>query len=106
MNTKRRKKLTAPEEARLKTQWLKNISSQMRYCGQGLPRHPAADGFFLVHNSITPTRALGLRGFRAWVQEGGSDLLRCQCDFGGLRHAELHEHYRVRHNPILPWLRT
>jgi hypothetical protein len=70
--------------------------SAIRYCGTGLPTKPISAGEFLVHNHVTPTNKLGMRGFRAWVQKSRSGLVRCHCDFGQCENAELHKHYRVR----------
>ena len=68
----------------------------VRFCGNGLPKKPIPVGCFLVHNHVNPTSKLGMRGFRAWIQKGRGDLVRCCCDFGGCKNAELHQHYRVR----------
>jgi hypothetical protein len=68
----------------------------VRFCGTGLPKKPIPAGCFLVHNHVNPTSKLGMRGFRAWIQKGRGDLVRCCCDFGGCKNAELHQHYRVR----------
>jgi hypothetical protein len=69
---------------------------EMRYCGRGLPRKPVAEGWYLVHNDLTPAKPLGFRGFRAWIQDSKDDLVECSCDFGGCRNAEVNRHYRVR----------
>jgi hypothetical protein len=75
-----------------------------RYCGNGLPRFPLPPGYYLVHNQGAFCDA-GLFGFRSWVQEGRSNLVRCHCDFGGtlqkvdgppLKKAEVPKHYRIR----------
>jgi hypothetical protein len=101
MKTNQREKtrpLSEIERKRLKREqnrYIKVLSSKRRYCGNGLPRQPVPTGFFLVHNRVNPVRSLGLNGFRAWVQEGKGHLVRCHCDFGGMKHAELHKHYRV-----------
>jgi hypothetical protein len=70
-------------------------SDGMRYCGRGLPRKPIPAGRFLVHNQVVPQAHLGADGFRAWTQSTRRGLLRCRCDFGGCKNAELHKHYRV-----------
>jgi hypothetical protein len=70
--------------------------SAVRYCSTGLPKQPIPAGHFLVHNHVNPTSKPGFGGFRAWIQQGRGDLIRCRCDFGGCKNAELHEHYRVR----------
>ena len=68
----------------------------MRYCGNGLPSKRLPPGHFLVHNHITPASKVGMRGFRAWTQEGRDGLVRCGCDFGGCKNADMqHEHYRI-----------
>lgn len=46
----------------------------------------------LVHNSVRPTRQLGMRGFRAWLQPRGLHLEPCPCDWA----PELGEHFRIR----------
>jgi hypothetical protein len=51
-------------------------------------------GVVLVHNSVRPTRRLGMRGFRAWLQAPGTARLRlapCNCGWA----AELGQHYLV-----------
>jgi hypothetical protein len=68
----------------------------VRYCGNGLPRQPIPAGEFLVHNHVKPRGKLGMNGCRAWIQKGRAGLVRCRCDFGGCKNAELHNHYRVR----------
>ena len=78
----------------------------MRYCGNGLPGKPLPAGRFLVHNHVAPACKLGTRGFRAWTQQGRSGLVRCRCDFGGCKNAELHEHYRVRSLAPLAFRKT
>jgi hypothetical protein len=51
---------------------------------------------YLVHNHVQPRPTLGDNGFRAWTQNTEQNLVKCDCDFGGCKNAELHEHYRVR----------
>jgi len=46
----------------------------------------------LVHNRVRPTRSLGSRGFRAWLQNDTDNLDQCDCGFV----PELGTHYRVR----------
>jgi hypothetical protein len=69
-----------------------------RHCSSGLPRAPLASGFYLVHNHVRPSGALGLNGFRAWVQQGRThpELVECKCGFDGLKNASVNKHYRVR----------
>ena len=43
-------------------------------------------GQVLVHNSARPTRHLGARGFRAWLQVSVHGLELCPCDWSGLEH--------------------
>ena len=57
---------------------------------------PSSEGWYLVHNDVTPAKPLGFRGFRAWIQDSKDDLVECSCDFGGCRNAEVNRHYRVR----------
>lgn len=53
-------------------------------------------GRVLVHNQVRPTRHLGMRGFRAWLQEPNPDkLVACDCGWA----AELGPHYRVKAVP-------
>jgi hypothetical protein len=78
--------------------------SAVRYCGNGLPKKPIPAGYFLVHNHVNPTSKLGMQGFRAWIQRGRGDLVRCRCDFGGCINADLHEHYRV--GALIPRFRS
>jgi hypothetical protein len=61
-----------------------------------LPRQPIPAGRFLVHNQVIPCGSLGGNGFRAWTQGTRKNLIRCRCDFGGCKNAELHTHYRVQ----------
>ena len=60
-----------------------------------LSRIPAAAevpaGLVVVHNSVRPTRRLGSRGFRAWLQERRPELVRCDCPWA----PEAGPHYRV-----------
>lgn len=51
------------------------------------------DGWVMVHNQVRPTRRLGSRGFRAWLQPVGSarKLEVCGCGWAP-EHAT---HYRV-----------
>ena len=48
-------------------------------------------GKVLVHNSVRPARAQGLRGSRFWLQEPSDKLVRCDCAWA----REIDEHYRV-----------
>jgi hypothetical protein len=49
-------------------------------------------GRVLVHNFVRPTRRLGSRGFRAWLDSADrADLVRCECGWA----PELGEHFRV-----------
>jgi hypothetical protein len=51
---------------------------------------------WLVHNHVRPTRWLGSRGFRAWLEPPGSERLEvCDCDWA----PELGVHYRVSREP-------
>jgi hypothetical protein len=49
-------------------------------------------GRVIVHNSVRPTRKLGRRGFRAWLQFPGDTIEPCPCRWA----PELGRHYRVR----------
>lgn len=49
-------------------------------------------GQVLVHNHVRPTRQLGRRGFRAWLQSSSESLEPCPCGWA----AELGQHFRVR----------
>jgi hypothetical protein len=63
---------------------------------QYLSRLPKPDevppGLVVVHNKVRPTRHLGARGFRAWLQPRGSLVERCSCNWA----PELGDHYRVK----------
>jgi hypothetical protein len=50
-------------------------------------------GQVVVHNNVRPTRNLGSRGFRAWLQAptDAPPIERCDCDWA----PELGTHYRV-----------
>jgi hypothetical protein len=52
-------------------------------------------GRAFVHNNISPTRALGVNGFRAWLVDAGDPRHagRVVCDCG--RFPELGTHYRM-----------
>jgi hypothetical protein len=57
------------------------------------------DDQVLVHNNVLPTRRLGSRGFRAWLQMPSDRLEPCPCGWA----AELGEHYRRREaGPVAP----
>lgn len=47
----------------------------------------------LVHNHVRPTRVLGSRGFRAWIQAQADNRVRCDC---GWAAGKVRVHYRVR----------
>jgi hypothetical protein len=48
-------------------------------------------GRVVVHNNVRPTRRLGSRGFRAWLDEPHKRLVVCECGWA----PELPVHYRV-----------
>jgi hypothetical protein len=48
-------------------------------------------GLIVVHNHVRPTRRLGSRGFRVWVDEPSDRYELCNCDWA----PELGGHYRV-----------
>jgi hypothetical protein len=50
------------------------------------------DGSVLVHSTVTPTRRLGMRGFRAWLQAPDFGIESCPCGWA----RELGPHFRVR----------
>ena len=58
-----------------------------------LDRLPPAipSGVALVHNSVRPTRRLGTRGFRAWLQKPNDRLASCDCGFA----PELGQHFCI-----------
>jgi hypothetical protein len=60
---------------------------------QYLNRIPATipPGLVIVHNNVRPSRRLGNRGFRAWLESPRAGLAKCACDWA----PELPEHYRV-----------
>jgi hypothetical protein len=49
---------------------------------------PAA--WVMVHNGVRPTRRLGSRGFRAWLQAPSDQLKVCSCGWA----SEVGDHYR------------
>jgi len=49
-------------------------------------------GWVLVHNNVQPTRKLGSRGFRAWIDRPSESLEPCNCDWA----PELSQHFRVK----------
>jgi hypothetical protein len=57
-----------------------------------LPESLPIDGSVLVHNTVTPTRRLGMRGFRAWLQAPDIGIESCTCGWA----RELGPHFRVR----------
>jgi hypothetical protein len=57
-----------------------------------LPASVPLDGSVLVHNSSTPTRRLGERGFRAWLQPPDIGIESCTCGWA----RELGPHFRAR----------
>jgi len=48
-------------------------------------------GKVVVHNRVRPTRKLGSRGFRAWIDVPCDKYEKCSCGWA----PELKEHYRV-----------
>lgn len=64
----------------------------MEYLARLPSRTP--DGYVLVHNSVSPARRLGTRGFRAWLEDVDAANPRrvlCGCDWA----PELGAHYRI-----------
>jgi hypothetical protein len=57
-----------------------------------LPASVPWDGTVLVHNTVTPTRRLGKRGFQAWLQAPDIGIESCPCGWA----PELGPHFRVR----------
>lgn len=50
------------------------------------------NGLVLVHNNVRPTRHLGMRGFRAWLEQPDPQRLEeCSCGWA----PEFTRHYRV-----------
>ena len=47
-------------------------------------------GKIVAHNNVSPTRRLGMRGFRAWFAEPSSEYEVCPCKWA----PELDVHYR------------
>jgi hypothetical protein len=69
----------------------------MWYCDmdEGLPGQKLPDGYYLVHNRVTPVRSFCMaleRGYR----NSADDLVECDCSFGRNRNAKVNPHYRVR----------
>ena len=81
-----------------KARRVKRPGATMWYCrtNEGLPGRALPDGYYLVHNQVTPQRPLGKNGFRAWVQDNADGLAECGCDFGKNKNAKVNRHYRVR----------
>lgn len=52
-------------------------------------------GKVLVHNHVRPTKRLGSRGFRAWLQPMTDRLSPCDCGFA----PRIPVHYRVSATP-------
>lgn len=69
---------------------MKGKKATKRYIGTIPKRVPA--GMALVHNPVVPTRSIGLRGFRAWVQSSLAGLEQCGCGWA----LELGKHYRTK----------
>jgi hypothetical protein len=65
-------------------------------CGDSLPRTKIRAGHYLVHNHVRPVKPLGQNGFRAWVTDDNTDLVACDCNFGGCKNRNVNPHYRVR----------
>jgi hypothetical protein len=61
-----------------------------------IPQHSVTGGGVVVHNCVRPSRRLGTRGFRAWVQNPSSKIPIEPCDCGWA--SELGEHYRIARN--------
>jgi hypothetical protein len=57
-----------------------------------LPKAAPSGEVVLVHNSVRPTRVLGMRGFRAWLQRPDTRLEVCDCGWA----PELGTHFYVR----------
>lgn len=56
------------------------------------------DGWVLVHNSVRPTRQIGSRGFRIWLDEPDAPrLVSCDCGWA----PELGKHFRVQRDASL-----
>ncbi len=49
-------------------------------------------GRVVVHNTVRPTRHLGSRGFRAWLDVPSPEIEVCPCGWA----SELGVHYRVK----------
>lgn len=58
-------------------------------------------GRVVVHNHVNPTRRLGSRGFRAWLQRPNDRLVLCECGWA----PELGAHYLIP-RPGRPPLRS
>ena len=55
-----------------------------------IPGNVPADKI-VVHNHVRPTRQLGMRGFRAWLDEPSPKYETCSCGWA----PEIGTHYRV-----------
>ena len=47
-------------------------------------------GWVVVHNNVAPARTIGTRGFRAWLERPGDELVKCMCEWA----PRLGRHYR------------
>ncbi len=58
-----------------------------------MPKDPKAlpAGKVLVHNHVRPTQRLGMRGFRAWLDDPNGKYEICDCGWA----PKLGAHYRV-----------
>lgn len=62
-------------------------------------------GKFLIHNRVTAQRKIGRNGFRAWLAEDVTNLVVCNCQFGGIANSERHTHYTTSDNANRPhWI--
>ena len=66
-----------------------------RYCDH-LPATKLRAGLYLVHNHVVPQSPIGMNGLRAWVTDANDRLVKCNCNFGGCKNAEVNPHYRVK----------
>jgi hypothetical protein len=57
-----------------------------------LPASIPLDGTVMVHNNVTPTRRLGKRGFRVWLQAPDIGIESCPCGWA----PKLGPHFRMR----------
>jgi hypothetical protein len=72
----------------------KKTTKMLDYLPMGPVPKAIPAGKILVHNTVTPTRKIGNRGFRAWWDDAANakNWKECDCGWG----AEIGPHYTTR----------